>query len=167
MKTYKASLDTTAKVITGFVFLIVLFGALMGFQKNNWFLALMIGLIPACLLFFTYIFSIQSYQITEEKLIIKRPLPGLNKEILLSEIESVKLISKEDLNGTIRTAGDGGLFGYYGYFFNKKLGNFTMYATNNKNLIVLIVGELKTEIVVSPDDATMLDVLQKRLNTRV
>ena len=167
MKTYKASLGTTAKIITGFVFLLALVGVFVGFIKNNWFLALMIGLILACIFFFTYIFSIQSYQITEDKLIIKRPLSGLNKEILLSEIESAKLLSKEDLQGTIRTLGDGGLFGYYGYFFNRKLGSFRMYVTNHKNLILLIVSKSKTEIVISPDDAGMLDVLQKQLNTRV
>src|SRR6185312_10411594 len=108
METYKASLDTTAKVITGFVFLLVPFGVLMGFIKSNWYLSLTVGLILACILFFAYIFSIQSYQITEDTLIIKRRLSGLNKEIRLSEIESVKLLSKEDLKGTIRTLGDAG-----------------------------------------------------------
>jgi Bacterial PH domain len=127
-------------------------------------LIFLIILIP--IIFLTYIFSVQSYQITDEKLIIKRPISSLNKEILFSEIGSVQLLNKNDFSGTIRTGGVGGLFGSYGYFSNKKLGSFTMYATNNKNRVLLIVGKSKAKIVLSPDDLEMADDLQSHLKRR-
>ena len=163
METYKASLDTTSKIITTLVFLMAVAGITMCFFKNDWYAGLMLGFIPSILIVFTFIFKVQSYQITDDKLIIKRPVSIFNREILLSDIASVRLLNKEDFKGTIRTGGVGGLFGYYGYFSNIRLGNFTMYATNGKNRVLLVVGEYKSEIVISPDDAAMADDLQKKL----
>ena len=46
-------------------------------------------------------------------------------------------ISKDDLKGSLRTFGNGGLFGYAGYFQNKKLGKYRMYVTRLKDLSLL------------------------------
>jgi hypothetical protein len=167
MEIYKASLDTTSKIITAIVFLMAVTGITMCFFKNDWYTGLILGFIPSILIVFTFIFKVQSYQITDDKLIIKRPVSIFNREILLSDIASVRLLNKQDFKGTIRTGGVGGLFGYYGYFSNIRLGNFTMYATNGKNRVLLVVGKYKSEIVISPDDAAMADDLQKRLKEDV
>jgi len=163
METFTASLDTTSKIITGFIFLMVVAGVVMIFFQNPWFAGLGVAVIPALLIVFTYIYSISSYQIADDKLVIKRPFSMFDKEISLSDIESVQVPDKNDFSGTIRTAGVGGLFGYYGYFMNNKLGTFRMYATNGKNRILIILKSKKDKIVLSPDDAGMADALQKRL----
>ena len=167
METYKASLDKTAKVITAFVFLLPIGEIVVALTIPIWFARVIVIIIPVIIITFTYIYSVRRYIITDDSLIIKRPLSRLNKVIPLSEIESVSLLTKEDFRGTIRTFGDGGVFGYYGSFFNKKLRGFKMYATNRQNGILIILKNAKGEIVISPDDAGMLDSLQKRLNTRV
>jgi hypothetical protein len=163
MESYKASLDTLSKIITGFVFLLSVFGVVVAIVIKPWYGGLGLIVIPVVILIPTYIYSVKSYQITNEKLIIKRPLSGFDKEIPLSKIESVTLPPKEDFKWTVRTAGNGGLFGYTGNFANAKLGNFKLYATNRENRILIILRENQNKIVLSPDDAGMAEALQKHL----
>ena len=56
-------------------------------------------------------------------------------KIPLSEVEEARMIPKSYLDGTIRTFGSGGMCGYFGRFRNKRLGSFTMYATNLSHLV--------------------------------
>lgn len=163
METYKASLDTTSKILTGFVFMLAIFGLVITFIQNPWYVGLGVFVIPAILLVSTYFYRVNSYQITNEKLIIKRPVAKFDKEILLSEIESVSLTDKQDFKWTVRTAGNGGLFGYMGLYANTKLGSFRMYCANRKNRILILIKNNKGKVVISPDDAGMVDVLQKLL----
>lgn len=58
-------------------------------------------------------------------------------EIPLNTIINIKEISQFDIDKSIKVFGSDGLFGYFGRFKNKKLGNYTMYATEFKNLILI------------------------------
>lgn len=57
--------------------------------------------------------------------------------IPMNEIIEFKTIPSSEIMYSIRTFGSGGLFGYLGKFKNKKLGNYTMYATNLNELILI------------------------------
>jgi len=161
MENYKASLDTFSKTITGFVFLMALGGISIMASIQPWYSGLAITVVPLIVLAATYPYSVKSYQIAGDTLIIKRAFQRLDKEIPLSEIESVTIPDKSGFNWTIRTFGDGGLFGYYGLFANPKLGSFRAYATRRSNRILLVLKSQKEKIVLSPDDVGMADVLQK------
>ena len=162
MKTYKASLNITAKIITGVVLLAAIYGIGTAIIYNAWdSVQALLGVLLTILIIPAYLHSVKGYQITDEKLIIKRPLSMLDKQIPLSEIKRIQLLTSNDFKWTVRTFGDGGLFGYYGLFSNSRLGSFRMYATNNKNRILLILGEAEIEIVLSPDDPTMAADLKK------
>ena len=65
------------------------------------------------------------------------------KIILLSEVVEVVRISKSDINGSIKTFGSDGFFGYIGRFRNNKLGNYSMYVTDMNNLILVRTGNKK------------------------
>ncbi len=64
-------------------------------------------------------------------------------EVPLSEVTGVSRISKSDIDGSMRTFGSGGLFGYLGRFQNGRLGNYTMYATELNNLILIRTDDKK------------------------
>ena len=64
---------------------------------------------------------------------------------------NVELLDKERLNGSIRTFGVGGLFGYWGRFANSKIGVMTWYATRRDNA-VLITKFNNKKIVLTPDE---------------
>ncbi len=58
-------------------------------------------------------------------------------EIPTNEIVELKQIPKSYIDSSIKTCGSDGLFGYLGRFKNKRLGNYSMYATELNNLILV------------------------------
>lgn len=149
---YKTSLDSIAKGVT--IGVTILFAAIIGGQmfliKDT---GLSIPIITSILLlviyFGTFLFRPINYNLTNEKLIIHRPLTDV--KIDLKEIKSVEQLDKGKLAWTIRTFGVGGLFGYWGRFSNRKIGSMTWYATRrNKAVLVTTISDKK--IVLTPDE---------------
>ena len=52
----------------------------------------------------------------------------------------------------IRTFGNGGVFGYTGYFYKKGIGSMLWYCTQRANYILIEKTNGK-KIVITPDDA--------------
>jgi len=65
-------------------------------------------------------------------------------------ILEVKNIEYSDLRFSIKTFGNGGLFGFSGSFRNKKFDDMTWFLTR-KDTLVMIVTQ-KQKFVLSPDD---------------
>jgi len=143
---YKSSLDKTAIIITNLVTL--LFGTLIIF---NFILTLAILLMIIYLI--CMILKPLNYEITKDDLIIRRLINSVH--IKRSDIESLELIDKSALSGTVRTFGVGGLFGWYGKFANSKLGDMTWYVTR-RDKPVLINKKDGKKILISPDEAEAL-----------
>jgi len=145
---YKASLDLPAKLITGLFHILCLFFAFKGM------------LLPALLLFLTdvvcYLLHPTSYELNKDELIIKRPIKPV--VIKRTDIEDIVFLTDEQLKWTIRSFGVGGLFGYFGYFYNRQLGSMLWYTTQRTNRILI---RLKNEekIVISPDNEQLYDFL--------
>ncbi len=70
----------------------------------------------------------------------------------LSELERVEVLPPGWLSGALRTFGNGGLFGYYGWFYKK--GAFRLYATRSDRLVEAVIGGRR--VVFSPDDPERL-----------
>ena len=165
---YKASLDTLSKIITG-VLIIIFFAIeltslqLFSGERDN---SNKILIQSGTLLFFIlviagcYLFSTKKYLLNGKELIIVRPIK--ERIILLSDIEEIRPVAKGEMRWTIRTFGVGGLFGYYGKFYNRKFGSMTWYTTQLKNRIFIRIksGE---KIIITPDDIS----LAVKLNTEV
>jgi hypothetical protein len=66
----------------------------------------------------------------------------------LSAVEEVAVLPPGSLAGAVRTFGNGGLFGYYGWFYKK--GAFRLYATRSDRLVEIVAGGKR--VVVSPDE---------------
>lgn len=160
---YNISWDTTNKIILLFVIFFILFG--IGFLLYSRFktgaIVSLIGTITITII--CYLYSINCYQLNSMVLVIKRPISIFNKEIYLDSIKTVESISKNDMDNTIRTFGIGGLFSYTGRYHNERLGDFTMYATNKNNLLLIILKD-SSKLVISPDDtAAMIAAIRPRL----
>ena len=102
--------------------------------------------IFALILGITSLFCVRGFAIRRGDLWIRRsfwethvPLAGLNGA----------WADPEAMRRSIRSAGNGGLTAYTGWFRNKKLGSYRAYVTDPKRAVVLEIGEKK--IVVSPD----------------
>ncbi|PSL27207.1 PH domain-containing protein [Dyadobacter jiangsuensis] len=158
---YSASLDNTTKIMTAAITLIfagILVYELQTFNRSEQTGFIIISAILAITYGSAYLYRPTGYTITEHELIIHRPINNVRyaREVL----ESVQVIVKKDLQFTIRTFGVGGLWGYYGYFYNSVYGKMIWFITRRDHL-VLIKTANKRAILLSPDD---IDSFTNELN---
>ena len=149
---FKATLDPTAKLITIGIAILIIGIILFPFFFNNYkfnLLSIFINLILIMVFVISYCFSPKSYEINAYSLLINRPFNTviINK----SNINYIQIIKKENLNWSVRTFGVGGLFGYFGFFWNKKLGNMIWYASKRDTAIMINTKDGKT-IIITPDE---------------
>ncbi len=57
--------------------------------------------------------------------------------ISMENVTEITEVDAKDVKNAARTFGSGGLYGYFGQFRNKKLGKFTLYATEMQGLVVV------------------------------
>ncbi|MBK9105092.1 MAG: hypothetical protein IPL92_11135 [Saprospiraceae bacterium] len=163
---YKASLDTLAKVMTAGVF-VLFFGiglmsvyAIRDAAGDRTTLLIHGGVLVMFVAIFlgSWLYAPQSYTLDTTALSINRPIGKV--VINRSSIKEARLIGEGELKSTIRTFGNGGLFGYYGKYYNATIGHMTWYLTQPKNRILIVTTEGK-KIVISPDDAGLVDNLKR------
>jgi hypothetical protein len=101
----------------------------------------------------------RGYALEPGHLRIERPLRPI--EIPLASILAAWTLPDGALRGTVRVAGSGGLFGYYGRFWSKRLGAFRLYARRRAGLVV--VDTATERFVLSPEPPErFLEVLLSR-----
>lgn len=89
------------------------------------------------------------YSILKDTFIVNRLVK--NWSIDCHEIKSVRLFTHHEMKFTIRTFGVGGLFGYFGMFFNSKEGRLRLFATRwDRTVLIETAGGKK--IIVTPND---------------
>ncbi len=98
--------------------------------------------------------------VNPEQVTIKKPFNTL--DIPMKDIVEIKSIQKQSLKNSIRTFGSGGLFGYLGYFYNKELGNYTMYTTETENLI-LIRTNIKKYVLSCTKSEEFIDYIKDKI----
>ncbi|MBR2351698.1 MAG: hypothetical protein IKA70_02020 [Alistipes sp.] len=77
----------------------------------------------------------QRLEIGESKIVILRRYRSI--AIRRDEVRSVERLPDNALRGALRVGGNGGLFGYYGSYYTRKLGSFELYATRLDNLFLV------------------------------
>lgn len=159
---FKTSLDKLAKVVTAVItilFTAIIFLQLIFIQDfgNTSSIITITTLLISYLI--AFIFRPISYIILDEFLVIHRPL--LDIKIALNEIENMVVLDSQELKGTIRTFGVGGLWGYWGSFANSRIGAMKWYATRMSNAVLITTGNNK-KIVLTPDDP---ELFVKRLQS--
>ncbi len=155
MKIFKASFDKLTLIIS-FVFIsfiVVLF--ILNLINNSLFLpqanfSLSLGFYFLAILFlYILLFIPKYYSVDASAISIHRPI--FSFKINRSEIAACSVILNGEMRGVIRVAGNGGLFGYTGFFWNTKYGTMRWFATQRKNY-VLIEKTNGNKIVITPDE---------------
>lgn len=162
---FKASLDPLAKIITiGAIILFIFIGQksvkqIIIAQGDNIIILIHSGILMMLVLIIIgcWLFAPKSYSIYGGDLVINRPVGNVN--IKISEIIEARVLNSNEISGLIRTFGNGGLFGYYGKFYNTKLKHLTLYTTQRKNRILIETSQGK-KIVISPDDLSIVEKLK-------
>ncbi len=149
--TYKATLDNLVKIVTVFstiAFAVVIVVILWQSKENidvSQFVIIGV-LLFSC--FISYGLSPRDYSITNENLIVNRLFS--NKEIKLSNIQKIQVLNNNEIKWAIRIFGVGGLFGYFGKFWNSSFGSMTWYSTKRNNAVLIETSTKK--IVITPDE---------------
>lgn len=103
--------------------------------------------LPFGLLIGSALFIVRGYTITADTLLIHRLLWDTRVPLaLLQSVESNPgLMSK-----SLRSCGNGGLYSFTGWYWNKQLGHYHAYVTDLKRTVVLRFAARR--VVISPDD---------------
>lgn len=148
---FKASLDITSKIITTSIALfdLILLLTLYILLKDQGYVVLIPVIILSLTILFTYLYQPLGYEITNDQVEIHR---RINKfYINRTEIISVKTLSDTELGRSWRRMGNGGMFGYTGYYSSSKQGKMRWFVSQRKNYVVLMMQNGK-KMILSPDD---------------
>jgi hypothetical protein len=106
-----------------------------------------VACVPPAIIIFSLLFVVRSYRIEGGHLAIGRlfwettvPLLGIHEA--WHDPAAIK--------GALRIWGNGGLFGITGYYWNKSLGRFRLFATDPRKAVILKLHN--RTVVVSPAD---------------
>lgn len=88
-----------------------------------------------------------SFEVRSDAVVVKRV--GWDVVIPCGEIREIRRVECEEARFTWRLFGSGGLFGWFGLFYNRCLGDFWAYAGNQEDLVLLTRTNAE-KIVISP-----------------
>ena len=142
----------TVWVITfGFyIVAVVVIGLLIATIAQGAVAAGVIGLVIALPIFiaialYTEGYSPQRLEVSASQITILRRYNSVT--IPRSAILSITPLTKQDMRWTTAVGGCGGLYGYFGTFTNRRLGQFTMYATAMENLYLITTADGKKCVI--------------------
>lgn len=147
--TFRTTMDTSATVITTVVTLLLgatIFSVI--WTDTPWYLKVLFTLVFGAIILFSWLYSPRAYSCTEKELQIIRGVGILHIE--MRDILNIRSAEENEMNRLIRIGASGGVFGYYGKFYDSKHRNFKMYGRqlNNKVLVFTKTGL----VVLMPDD---------------
>lgn len=145
-------LTTLLLIGSGFIYLIIP-DAAMGWERYL-LMSLMVPL-PA-ILFCT---SPRYLCLYGNELIVKRWVGRVT--IYTKDIISIEQAERGVILRSKRTMGNGGMFGYYGYFHSRKYGKFRMFASELSNLY--LIRTLKQSYVISCSNPELIAELRERI----
>ena len=159
----KTSLDLFSRVVTISIGLIVMLGLGMIFFSDRKTAGSLLAGVCMAILCVCYFFSVESYVLDDDLLIIKRPFGIFSKKIPLSDIQEIKILGGNERTGLVRTFADGGVFGYWGWFYSRKLGKVYVLAKNMKNLTMVVLKSNGRKLILSPDENTLTVYITEKL----
>jgi hypothetical protein len=95
----------------------------------------------------------QRLEVGESQIVILRRYKSVT--IRRDEIKSVERLPNNAMRGAIRTGGVGGLFGFFGRYYTRTLGPFSLYATGSENLFLIRKWDGKNIVVACAEPEKM------------
>lgn len=128
----------------------------------------LVGILLLLISGLTWLWAPTGYRLGPSSVVVTRP--ASNVEIAYDDIAQTEVVDgRETLRGAIRTFGDGGLWGYYGAFWSRKLGTFRIYARRLRGPLVLFRTTAGRTIVLAPTDPDLFlaELTERREVTQV
>jgi PH (Pleckstrin Homology) domain-containing protein len=96
---------------------------------------------------FAWALGPKGYSILGDALVVDRPLRPVR--IPLRTVRAAGPLPAGSFRGSVKVAGSAGMFGWYGRFWNRRLGGFRAYATRRDGLVLVDAG--RERFVLSPE----------------
>jgi len=145
---YQAKLDNLSywiTVLSSALLLILPAGILYKAGSFEPILLLSLALLPLILLI-CFAYRVTGFDVSKRQILIKRIVGDFS--IPVEEIDEI-YFDQDAMKNSIRTFGNGGLFGFYGRFRNKTLGPYRAFVTSTKKAVV--IKTKKQTFVLSPE----------------
>jgi hypothetical protein len=108
------------------------------------------------------LFCIRGYAVEGDTLLIRRLF--WTTRISVADLQSAAVVPQA-MSGSLRTCGNGGLFSFTGWYWNRPLGSYRAWVTDLHNTVVLRIGGRTMVLSPEPAEAFVGD-LQSRLPRR-
>ena len=149
--------STSIKLTTGFTLLLPLIVGAIGFLEEQGRLPMVIVLVVLVPLFVvTWLHSPRTLMIDRNTLTIGRRMKPVT--ISLGDIVRVERVESKVVRRAMRKVGNGGLWAYTGRYYHSSVGNYQLYATELREL--LLIETDKQKYVVSSVDTHMYRMLR-------
>ena len=148
---FNASLDKLSKLVTAIIAitsLVLIVVGVIKMQEDAQMLIFPISLLSVTL-FITFLYAPLGYEINPQNISIIRRVNSF--VIPRSEILSIEPLSDDEMGRAWRLFGNGGMFGYTGWFSSSKQGRMRWFVSQRKNYIAITLQNHK-KYIVSPDD---------------
>jgi len=164
---FPAPKDRTVRLVTGGAILLLLgvsvavtVAASYALGPLEQVLAAGVGLLSVAMLVASWGLAPKGFSLEGSTLRIERPFrPVL---VRLADVREAAPLPDGAARGALRIGGSGGLFGYYGWFWNRVLGGFRMYASRSSGLVRLETASGR--LLLSPEPpGRFLDALLGRI----
>jgi hypothetical protein len=150
MKHYNAPWSRTLLLLT-----LIFTAVLLGITLSGWrgIASLQIGtldfwlsILPLLIVVGAAFFTVRGYSVTNDEILVHRLF--WDTKLSRQGLQSAAL-EPDALRGALRTFGNGGLFGFTGWYQSSRLGSFRVFATDSARTVVLrYAGKA---VVVTPD----------------
>ncbi|MCC6589004.1 MAG: hypothetical protein IT168_20065 [Bryobacterales bacterium] len=148
---FPAPYDRTTKIVTAVSCGLLLGVALLIRQP-------VVTVISALIIGLAYAYSPRSYRVTNEEIAIRRLVGSVS--IPIGAITELRNATPEDLRGSLRLFGSGGMFGYYGLFRTSRLGRAWWYVTDRSRMVV-VVTDTGTSLLSPENPQEFLEVCHR------
>ena len=160
MKRYASSLDATAKAVPWFIIalsVVIALSLYFGIRSQEQDttssnLVLTISIVIQLILLPGIVIAM--YLLKTTGIVVDYNTITIDRKIspVVINFTDIRLVRKvDDMKFAIRTGGNGGVFGYTGYYYKKGIGTMRWYCTQRCNY-VLIEKTNGKKLVITPDD---------------
>ena len=150
-------INTTTIIKTIIVAMLFIIAAIIVFASGGYWLGISIILLLLVIMVVTYFCIPRKIIVTDTDIVLYNH--GFKRKIPKCDILKARSVTAKDRNGLWRKFAVEGVWGYCGIYASKIHKNLYIYASQNKNWI-LIETERKNYIV-SPENLDIIDVINK------
>lgn len=152
---FPASLDTTSKLVSYalMAFAVAMTVTMYSTLDEHWLLLILPNAILPVIILFTWLYSPYAYSVTQDAVLVHRKMG--NFTIPIKDIKVVNTLDKKAMGWPVRLMGNGGLFGYTGWYTSSPQGRMRWFVRQQKNYVVIIMNN-ERKYVLSPNEPQAL-----------